>query len=147
MTGANSVMVASDGEKSTPRPPSAAVRIGAMLVTLVFAALMALSGILYLVGPRPVVEGLRALGYPPYFRKLLGSAKLLGVVGIWAPRRPVLREWAYAGFTFDLVAAIFSHVFTGDAAHAPPAALALGIALTSYFLRRRAAERDSQAET
>jgi hypothetical protein len=124
-------------------PPSGAVRLGAWLSTLLFAALMTLSGVLYLVGPKPVMNSLRQLGYPVYFLKLLGSAKLLGVLGLLLPKRPTLREWAYAGFTFDLVAAIASHLLTGGASHVPPAAFTLCILMTSYFLRRRVTDGDS----
>jgi hypothetical protein len=46
---------------------------------------------------------------------LLGIAKLLGVAAILTgrPWREV-REWAYAGFTFDLIAASLSHGISGD---------------------------------
>jgi len=50
----------------------------------------------------------RHLGYPDYFATLLGSAQLLGVIAILAPVPRTVREWAYAGLTFDVVAAIFS---------------------------------------
>jgi len=117
--------------------PPRTVQIAAWVTTGVFAAMMTLSGALLLVGPRPVVEGLAQLGYPPYFLKLLGLAKLLGVVSLVLPRRPTLREWAYAGFTFDLLAGAASHVATGTASHAPGALLALALLLSSYLLRRR----------
>ncbi len=45
------------------------------------------------------------LGYPLYVMTLLGIFKLLGVVTLLLPglKRPT--EWAYAGFTFDLIGA------------------------------------------
>src|SRR4051794_37730893 len=73
-------------------------KMAAGLTTGAFALLMTLSGALYIVGARPVSDGLHALGYPLYFGPLLGVAKLLGVAGILLPGRPRLREWAYAGF-------------------------------------------------
>jgi len=52
----------------------------------------------------------------------------------------ILREWAYAGFTFVLVAALLSHRLSGDGvARAAPAAFTLGLLLASYFMRRRVA--------
>ena len=54
------------------------------------------------------------LGYPAYFLPLLGVAKVLGVVAILAPGLPTLKEWAYAGLTYDLVAAMYSHISVGD---------------------------------
>jgi hypothetical protein len=110
--------------------------IAAWVTTGLFAALMTTSGLLYLVGARLVVHAMSELGYPDYFRTMLGIAKLLGIAGILSPW-PRLREWAYAGFTFDLVAAIVSHVATGGIAHAPQPLLALGLMLGSYVFRAR----------
>ena len=48
------------------------------------------------------------LGYPVYFIQFLGVAKVLGVIALLVPGFPRLREWAYAGFVFDLVGALYS---------------------------------------
>ena len=125
------------GFLSSERAPSRAWVIAAWATTGMFVAMMTLSGALLLGGVRAVTEGMVQLGYPPYFLRLLGLAKLLGVVGLLAPRRPTLREWAYAGFTFDLLAGIVSHVATGSAPHAAGAVLALALLASSYLLRRR----------
>jgi hypothetical protein len=122
----------------SPKHNSNPRALAALISTGLFAALMTVSGVLYLVGPPPIVAAIAELGYPPYFRVLLGVAKLMGVAGLLLPRRPTLREWAYAGFTFDLVAALVSHAVVGGAAHAPPAAFALALLAASYFLRRGA---------
>jgi hypothetical protein len=115
------------------------LRAGAWAATALFALLMMLSGIAYLVGPSPIVDGLRTLGYPPYFRTMLGVAKIAGAVTLLVPRPSMLREWAYAGFVFDLSAAIVSHIAVGDSEHSPPAFFALALVVSSYVLRRRAA--------
>lgn len=39
------------------------------------------------------------LGYPLYFLTLLGVWKILGVVAVFVPKFPLLKEWAYAGFS------------------------------------------------
>jgi len=50
----------------------------------------------------------------------------------------MLREWAYAGFTFDLVGAIASHTLSGEPiAQAAPALFALALLVVSCSLRRR----------
>lgn len=114
------------------------VRIAGRITTGVFAAMMTVSGISFLLAPAPVVETFGHLGYPVYFARLLGLAKLLGVAALLAPRAGILREWAYAGFTFVLVAAVLSHGLSGDGiGRAAPALLTLGLLLASYFLRRR----------
>jgi len=124
---------------SARQVPTRAIQVATWVTTGLFASMMTLSGALLLIGPHPVAESIAQLGYPPYFLKLLGLAKLLGVVALVLPRRPTLREWAYAGFTFDLVAGAASHVATGGAAHAPGALLALALLLSSYLLRQHLA--------
>jgi hypothetical protein len=77
------------------------------------------------------MEVFRVLGYPEYFAALLGAAQILGVVAILAPVPRVLREWAYAGLTFDASAAIFSLLAIGVPAWHP--VIALAVVLTSYL--------------
>lgn len=115
-------------------------RVGIWVPTGLFSALFAFSGVMFLVGPPEIVTNFRHLGYPDYFRQLLGVAKLLGVAAlVLPPPRPVLREWAYAGFTFTCVGAAISHRMSGDAAGKVIAPLvALALLMTSYVLRRRA---------
>jgi DoxX-like family len=113
------------------------IRVAARVATGLFVAIMTLSGILYVIGPKPIIAAMSELGYPLYLLKLLGIAKLLGVVGLVVPDRPRLREWAYAGFTFDLVGAIVSHLATGGVSHVAPALVLLVIMTLSYVLQRR----------
>ena len=61
-----------------------------------------------------VVSGIQHLGYPLYFATLLSAWKLLGAIAITAPGFPRLKEWAYAGFVFDLTGAAISHASVGD---------------------------------
>jgi hypothetical protein len=80
------------------------------------------------------MEVFSRLGYPEYFAALLGTAQILGVVAILAPVPRVLREWAYAGLTFDVTAAFFSLLAIGVPAWHPVVALAM--VLTSYMAWR-----------
>jgi hypothetical protein len=50
------------------------------------------------------------LGYPVYFIQFISIAKVLGVIAILVPRFNRIKEWAYAGLFFDLIAAIYSGV-------------------------------------
>ena len=64
----------------------------------------------------PMVRDLvTGLGYPSYFLVLLGTWKVLGAFALLIPRRPVLKEWAYAGAFFTYTGAIVSHLATGYA--------------------------------
>jgi hypothetical protein len=53
---------------------------------------------------------------PGVGRSTLGVWKVLGAIVIVVPRLPRLKEWAYAGFVFDLTAAAFSRAAVGDSA-------------------------------
>src|SRR5215472_874675 len=66
-----------------------------------------------LVVGRPVVEDMVQLGYPVYLLTILGVWKLLGGVALLVPRFPRLKEWAYAGFFFDLTGAAVSGIARG----------------------------------
>jgi DoxX-like family len=61
-----------------------------------------------------VVTTLVHLGYPWYFGYFLGIGKLLALLTFAYPGTRRLREWAYAGFTIELLCAFGSHVFAGD---------------------------------
>lgn len=56
------------------------------------------------------------IGYPIYLFKFLAVAKILGVLAILVPGNPKLKEWAYAGFTFDMLGAMYSFFAIGDPA-------------------------------
>jgi hypothetical protein len=125
------------GEMSTHVSPSAARFEIAWIPTSIFSVLMAFSGVMYVAHASFAVQAFHELGYPPYFMTMLGLAKLFGVLALVVPRFPTLREWAYAGFTFDLVAAAISHAATDGALKAIPPLVALASLGASYFLRRR----------
>lgn len=55
-------------------------------------------------------EGIRHLGYPDYFGVMLVIFKVLGALVLIIPNLPRnLKEWAYAGFAIDFIAASVSH--------------------------------------
>jgi uncharacterized membrane protein YphA (DoxX/SURF4 family) len=108
--------------------------IGYWSVTALFALALAGSGLGDLAQAPQIVEGVTHLGYPLYLVTLLGIWKVLGVLAILAPGLPRLKEWAYAGFAFQLTGAAFSHLAAGEGSPIPPLALlALGVA--SWALR------------
>ncbi|WP_295676302.1 DoxX family protein [uncultured Mucilaginibacter sp.] len=53
------------------------------------------------------------MGYQAYVFHFLAVAKILGIIAILTPGFPRLKEWAYAGFTFDLIGATYSMYATG----------------------------------
>jgi hypothetical protein len=89
-----------------------------------------------IVAGRPVVDVVTQLGYPLYVLTILGILKLAGAAVLLAPGLPRLKEWAYAGVTFELTGAAASHALRGNSTGelAPPLVLA-AFALASWGLR------------
>ena len=73
-----------------------------------------IGGVLHLRGDASVLATLSHLGYPVYFASISGFWKLVGAVAVVVPGLPRLKEWAYAGFFFDLTGAAASRAFVGD---------------------------------
>lgn len=80
------------------------------------------------------------LGFPAVsFRVELSVAKMLGVLALLVPAIPArAKEWAYAGFAFNLVSALIAHASIHDrhAAFAP-STITLLLGTCSYVLWRR----------
>jgi len=53
-------------------------------------------------------EMMDAMSYKPYIMQFLAVAKILGIIAILVPGFPRIKEWAYAGFAFDLIGATYS---------------------------------------
>ncbi len=54
-------------------------------------------------------EGIRHLGYPEYFGSMLVLFKVIGTLALMIPQVPArIKEWAYAGFAIDFIAACVS---------------------------------------
>jgi hypothetical protein len=104
------------------------------VTTALFALAIGGSGVGDLVHAAPIVEGFGHLGYPVYLMTLLGVWKMLGIVAILAPKFPRLKEWAYAGFFFELSGAAFSHLASNDPNVLPPLVL-LALGMASWALR------------
>lgn len=108
-------------------------------LTMLVLLPMAGSGIFEFLGhpPQQVQQSFQLLGYPPYLIPMLGFAKLLGAVAILDGRFPRLKEWAYAGYSFNLLGATASHLFAGDSGHAPIPFTLFLILMGSYSLWRK----------
>ncbi len=77
-------------------------------ILILWEGLMPLGTVLF--APEYVNAGTKPLGYPDYFAYALIACKVLGVLAIAYPATPArLREWAYAGLTFNLLFAFISH--------------------------------------
>lgn len=76
----------------------------------------------------------KRLGFPKYFLVYTGVTKIIGLVALLIPGFPKIKEWVYAGFTFDLVAAIYSLIAIGvPVTSLWPQTFALALLACSYI--------------
>lgn len=121
------------------------VRMFYWAATLLFVLPLTWSAILYFTEAPKMVATMTHLGYPIYFLKILGTSKLLGVAAILYGRFPHLKEWAYAGFTFDLIGACWSHLSSGDPIYIAAVPLGfLGVLALSYLSWKRLEREESE---
>ncbi len=85
------------------------------IFTGIFAAFMLFSAIPNIMSNEASVDLInKILGYPVYFIPFIGVAKALGSVALVIPGFNRIKEWAYSGLMFDLVAAIYSLISVGN---------------------------------
>jgi uncharacterized membrane protein YphA (DoxX/SURF4 family) len=107
-TGDAAVSLGESGSKQRIRT------IAYWITTILGPASFAYGGVIHILRRDDVVANLAHLGYPAYFATILGVWKLLGAIAVVVPGWPRLKEWAYAGFFFDLTGAAASRAFVGD---------------------------------
>lgn len=90
------------------------IKIIYWVTTVLFALLMLFSGISQLLSTESGNAVMTGLGYPLYLNLILGVAKVLGAIAILQNKFKTIKEWAYAGFTFDLLGASASFLLNGN---------------------------------
>jgi len=106
------------------------------IATLWLALGMTSTGIVQLLKVDEEVTMFTGLGYPDYLLTLLGVWKILGVIAILLPRFPLVKEWAYAGFFFNMSGAVYSHFASGsDPKEFFGPALLIVLTLVSWYFR------------
>ena len=93
--------------------------------TVLFSLAIGAAGAADVALTADMVAAMEHLGYPQYFAQILGVWKILGAVALLVPAFPRLKEWAYAGFFFNLTGAALSHLAVGDGAGGAVAPLVL----------------------
>ncbi|MBO9563959.1 MAG: DoxX family protein [Niastella sp.] len=79
------------------------------IFTIIFAAFMAMGAFYDIISHPIAIQGMHTeLGYPLYFIPFIGVLKMLGAIVILLPGFHRIKEWAYAGFAFDLIGATYS---------------------------------------
>ena len=119
-------------------PRSRGIVMAFWIVTAIFSLEMMFTAY-YELTPQ-AVDAFTRLGFPSeWFRAELSWAKVAGVAALLLPIVPArLKEWAYAGFAFNLVSAQIAHLSIADRPAAfVPSALTGVLWLLSYVFWRR----------
>ena len=113
------------------------IKITYWTVTILFALGMLQSGIVQLMQSEGSQELMALLGYPLYVQTILGIAKILGAVVVVLKTFKTLKEWAYAGFAYDLIGAAASGAFVGEILVVIVPLVYLAVMFLSYFLWKK----------
>ncbi len=113
-------------------------RIAFIVITAVFALGTLPGAVMNLLQPPMVAEMMDKLSLPLHLLTLLGVWKLLGIVALAAPAKyRRIKEWAYAGFFFDLSGAAYLHGAVADFEGMVPSLGLLVLLVGSYLLRSK----------
>ncbi|KYG83040.1 hypothetical protein AWW67_06345 [Roseivirga seohaensis] len=78
--------------------------------TVIISAFLFLSSYSY-VFSKSTIQGIKALGFPDFFRIELAILKLIAAVVLLLPFAPIqLKEWTYAGVGLFLITALIAHI-------------------------------------
>lgn len=106
------------------------------IATLWLALGMTSTGIVQLIKMDEEVDRMTRLGFPVYLLTIIGVWKILGVIAVLIPKFPLLKEWAYAGFFFNMTGALFSHIAAGSPlSEVFPPLLLIVLTVVSWYFR------------
>jgi uncharacterized membrane protein YphA (DoxX/SURF4 family) len=108
------------------------------IFTVLVIAMMLMSAVFSFMPNPDGVAMMKHIGYPYNVLYLLSIAKILGIIALLVPGFPRLKEWAYAGFTFDVMGAIYAGLSAGDPiANWAPVIVTLVFIAGSYICYRK----------
>ena len=124
------------------------VNLAYWIFTILFSILMLGSAIPDVVSAQIAVDGFAKIGLPAYLVPFVGVAKVLGVIAILTPGHARIKEWAYAGLTFDLIGATYSIIAGGQPASAwIGMAVPLALAAVAYYFHVKRQQRSELVKT
>jgi hypothetical protein len=114
------------------------IKITYWTITILFAVFFLLDGVASALQEKTGAAIITALGYPLYFMIINGVAKVIGSIMFLQNKWKTIKEWAYAGFTVNMLGAAGSHYFTGsDAISIVFPFIFLGIMFVSYYFWKK----------
>ncbi|HEX9980375.1 MAG TPA: DoxX family protein [Flavobacterium sp.] len=115
------------------------------VLLVLFSLMMVMDGIAGIMQVEGGKEAFSQLNYPYYLMTIIGTAKLLGGLALLQPKFKMLKEWAFAGFTFNFLGAAASWAFSnGPIAFIIMPLVMLGVMLLIYFLWKKLLSTDRQ---
>lgn len=110
------------------------------ITTILGPASFVIGGTLFLTQNEQPVAAMEHLGFSMNMLYVLGVWKILGAIVCVVPGIPLIKEWAYAGFFFELTSAAALHALAGDPFFGGTFAVAsplifLAFVIASYLLR------------
>ncbi|UOG74468.1 DoxX family protein [Hymenobacter tibetensis] len=116
------------------------------VVAVFFCGSMLMAGISGLLQTEESKAMMGHLGYPAHFLVVNGIAKVLGALALLQTRFRTIREWAFAGFTINMLGAAAAWVAAGDGLSMVVTPLvALGVVLLFYFLWKKKEQLSAQS--
>ena len=94
--------------------PARVRQVGYWVITIALAWEVGFGGLSDLARLEYVRLVVARLGYPLYLLTILGVWKVLAAAALLVPRRPLLKEWAYAGCFFAFKGAAASRTAVGE---------------------------------
>ena len=121
-------------------------KINNITTTYLYWALLILLAVFFLISgyleitknPSTYPKTLK-MGYPPYFILTLGISKILGAIALLIPNLKRLKEWAFAGFTFDVIFAFISGLAIYSYIDCIKAVIVFCILILAYLLFQKEA--------
>lgn len=83
--------------------------------TTLFSIMLLMGAGMYFFNYEYAAGEFTKLGFPTWIIYPLAGIKIIGIISLWVKAIPgTLREWAYAGFFFNLILAFFAHLNIND---------------------------------
>jgi len=101
-------------DDTTITKPGKARVIAYWVTTILGPASFVIGGTMFLTHAEQPVQAMEHLGISSNLLYVLGIWKILGAIVCVVPGIPLLKEWAYAGFFFELTGAAALHAMAGD---------------------------------
>ena len=119
--------------------PKKTVRIWYWVITILFMAFLLFGAVSEVLQTEGAQKVLASLHYPAYLNYILGIAKIIGAVVLIQWRLRTIKEWAYAGFTIDILGAAASAYFVEGIVPAAFTVVFLIPLFLSYYLWKKSA--------